>query len=111
MKQYLGEMSSSVVGELIKSQLMIESEDMNHLLRLGERIGKLYTDDGLPIDIALQSPSIPSDSRLLVLYGACKWLIEHKRRSGATEKAIERQRMVNRRAIESFINFGECKIY
>lgn len=111
MKQYLGEMSPSVVGELIKSQLMIDSENMDHILRLGERIGKLYTDDGLPIDIALQSPYIPSDNRLLVLHGACKWLIEHKRRSGATEKAIERQRAVNRRAIESFINYGECKIY
>lgn len=111
MKQYLGEMSSSVIGHLIQSHTTTTSENMDHILRLGERIGKLYTDDGLPIDIALQSPSIPSENRLLVLHGACKWLIEHKRRSGATEKAIERQRAVNRRAIESFINYGECKIY
>jgi hypothetical protein len=49
--------------------------------------------------------------KLQVLNGACEWFIEHKRLSGATEKAVERQRQANRKMVEDFLATGESGVY
>lgn len=83
---------------------------------LGKQIGRLYTDHGLPLDMALDKldakwPGITKDQKVLVLYGACQWFIEHKRNSGASEKAIERQRNLNAKIIADYIKTGETQVY
>lgn len=82
---------------------------------LGVEIGKLYTDYGLPIDIALSElkkrKKIKQGEMLAVIAGACDWLIEHRRASGAPEKAIERQRKLNRQMVERFLKIGEVGVY
>lgn len=79
--------------------------------QLGLQIGKLYTDMGFPIDMALVRLEIPYKRKILVLHGALQWLIQHKRNSGAGDKAIERQRKTNRDAMERFINKKETGLY
>lgn len=83
----------------------------NNLQELGIEIGKLYTDHGLPVDMALQRLELSKEEKLPVLDGCCQWFISHKRNSGATEKSIERQRKANRKIVEDFIKTGEVGIY
>jgi hypothetical protein len=81
----------------------------------GTKIGRLYTDDGLPIDFGLRELekklTMTEDQKLLVIHGACGWLVEHKRNSGATEKSIERQRKLNRDMLRRFLTKGEVGAY
>lgn len=80
-------------------------------IALGKRLGRLLTDHGLPVDMSLSRIDVPDRKKLAVVNGICQWLIEHKRRSGATEKAIDRQRKQNAEAIDRFINTGETGLY
>ena len=88
-------MNHEAICKLLNSKTKIGAEEM---VDLGIIVGKLYTDHGLPIDIALdhleKKRTITKEQQLLVLDGACQWLIEHKRNSGADERSIERQRGV-----------------
>lgn len=87
------------------------------LFDMGIKIGKLYTDFGLPIDMGIdhlvKNNWLPDDKRckVQVLFGAQNWLIEHRRNSNATDKAIERQRKSNRQTMDAFIKTGESGIY
>lgn len=85
------------------------------LVKMGEDIGKLYTDFGLPVDMALseldKKGNFTREHKLAIIDGTCRWLIQHKRNSGATEKAIERQRKANRAMLESFYKTGETGVY
>jgi hypothetical protein len=87
------------------------SDNGDQFQKLGVEIGKLYSDHGLPIDMALDRMPYGKDAKLAILHGVCQWLIEHKRNSGAGEKAIERQRATNRRMIADFIRTGETGVY
>lgn len=96
------------VEEILFSKVQPNSE---RLQELGIEIGKLYTNHGLPIDIAFDKLPHTKEEKLSILDGACQWFIEHKRNSGATEKAIERQRIANRKMLEDFISKGEVGVY
>ena len=94
--------------EVLLSKVQPGSKELQEL---GVKIGKLYTDHGLPIDMALDRLPHSKEQKLSILDGACQWFIEHKRNSGATEKAIERQRTTNRKMIEDFVKKGETGVY
>lgn len=96
------------VGSILESKVQPFSNDLQEL---GIEIGKLYTDHGLPIDIALDELSYTKEQKISILDGASQWLIEHKRNSGASDKSIERQRQANRKMMEDFITKGETGIY
>lgn len=85
------------------------------LVEYGRSIGKLYTDFGLPIDMALaevdKKQKTSKLQKLAMIQGSCEWLIQHKRNSGATERSIDRQRKANRNMIESFWKTGETGAY
>lgn len=85
----------------------------NHELQeMGKEVGRLYTDHGLPIDMALDKlTGYSHEQKLSILDGVCQWFIEHKRNSGATDKAIERQRKTNRKMLEDFVKTGETGVY
>lgn len=87
------------------------SKDDGSLQELGIKIAKLYTDHGYPIDMSLDKLDHSRIQNIAILFGAQQWLIEHKRNSGATDKAIERQRKSNRETMKSFIETGETGIY
>jgi hypothetical protein len=101
-----------VVGALLAAKTLGNSPELE---ALGVEIGKLYTDHGLPVDIALSELNkkrpLSSGQKLLVLDGACQWLIQHKRNSGATEESIERQRQTNRELLRRFLTKGEVGVY
>lgn len=79
---------------------------------IGTFIGKLYTDRGFPPDMALDElTNLSKPQKLAVLFGCCSWLVQHKRNSQATEKAIERQRKQNREALHRFVATGEAGLY
>lgn len=95
----------STLGELVSATLDRE------LVELGRKIGRIYTDHGLPIDIALDRLDYSKEQKLAIINGICEWLIEHKRNSRATDKAIERQRTQNVKMVEAFIKTGETGVY
>lgn len=98
----------SVLQQLIQSKSQPNSKELQEL---GVKVGKLYTNQGFPIDMALARLDYTKEQKLSILDGACQWLIEHKRNSGATEKSIERQRKANQIMVEDFINKGETGVY
>lgn len=88
--------------------------DKETFLEFGTAVGKLYTDHGLPLDMAMDKVKERGYSelqQLLIVQGACGWFVEHKRLSGAPEKAIERQRGVNRNILTNFVKGKETGIY
>lgn len=88
------------------------ASDKDHRLQdIGKRIGQIYTDHGLPIDMALERLDMTKQQKLAVLSGAQNWLIEHRLNSNATDTALERQRKANRDALHRFIKSGETGIY
>lgn len=97
------------MSEVLKGLLGVASD--KDMVALGIQVGKLYTDHGLPIDMALDRLDLTKDQKLAVLHGVCQWLIEHKRNSGATEKSLDRQRATNVRMVEDFIKTGETGVY
>lgn len=101
-----------IAGILLESLTQKES---GLLKSMGLKIGRLSTDHGLPLDVSMKqlekSTQYDLGKRLVILHGALSWLLEHKRKSGATEKAIARQRVSNRKAIESYAHTGEVGIY
>jgi|SRR5688572_23167392 len=98
----------SALASLTAAKVQSGSQDLQNL---GVKIGKLYTDHGFPIDMALERLNMSKERKLAVLDGACQWFIEHRRNSGATDKAIERQRKTNRKMIEDFVKTGETGVY
>ena len=85
--------------------------DNGQLRELGEKIGRLYTDKGFPVDMALDRLPYTHEQKIAILNGALGWLIEHRRNSGATDKAIDRQRATNRDIMGRFINNQETGLY
>lgn len=101
-------MSSAVLPQLLKG---FAHPYRKELIEFGIEVNKLYTDHGLPLDITLNRLEHPQDQKLIILEGACEWLVQHKRNSGATEKAIERQRVANRNMLEAFAKGKELGVY
>lgn len=95
-------------ASLIASKVQPFSKELQ---KTGIVIGKLYTDHGFPLDMSLARLEYTKEQKVSILDGASQWLIEHKRMSGATEKAIERQRKANRKMLEDFIKKGETGAY
>lgn len=87
--------------------------DHDHKLQdLGIEIGKLYTDRGLPVDIALDRLKQYSEiQKLAIIHGVCRWLMAHKRNSGAGDKSIDRQMIANNKMIHDFLSKGEVGVY
>lgn len=101
-------MTDSALGTILGAMTKPGYADLE---KLGVSLGKLYTDRGFPLDMALDKLDLPKDAKLAVINGACGWFIEHKRRSGATDKAVERARATNREILERFYLTGEVGIY
>lgn len=99
---------ADTLGVLIDAETQANNQELR---ALGVQIGKLYTDHGLPLDMALERLPYTKMQKVSVLDGALGWLIEHRRNSGANDKAIERQRHANRRIMETFISMGETGVY
>lgn len=98
-----------VAGSLVEAYAAEPNRD--ELIETGKQIGKIYTDHGFPIDMALEKLPYTKTRKLLVLFGAQNWIIEHKRNSGATEKALDRTRDSNKLATERFLQTGESGAY
>lgn len=98
---------NNILGSLINSKVNSPS----HYKDLGIKIGKLYTDMGYPVDMSLDGLDYTKEDKIAILDGVCQWLIEHKRNSGASDKAIERQRKANTKMVENFIKKGETGVY
>lgn len=99
---------NEALTKILKAKTQLGAND---LFEFGVKIGKLYTDHGLPIDMALEELEMTKEKKTSVLDGSLWWLVEHRRQSGATEKAIERQRKANREAMRAFLDTGETGIY
>lgn len=99
----------AVLGELIGAYATNPNHDQ--LFDFGVDVGKIYTDHGLPIDMALDKIQYPRESKILILHGALWWLVEHRRNSSATDKALDRQRKNNREVMRSFLKTGETGVY
>lgn len=81
------------------------------MVELGEKIGRLYTDKGFPVDMALARMNFGKERKLSIILGVCNWLIQHKRNSGATEKILEKQRKYNREMTYRFMRTNETGAY
>lgn len=99
---------------MLEQLLKAEQNSTTHYKEIGIKIGKLYTDFGLPIDMAMGHESIHSlakSQRVCILSAALWWLVEHKWLSNATEESIQRQRNANKEIMRRFMKTGEVGIY
>lgn len=96
---------------VISTREKLQDNQDEELEKIGVEIGKLYTNLGFPIDMTLDRLDMSQQEKLSVIDGCCQWFIEHKRNSGAGEKAIDRQRKANRKMVEDFLKNGEVGIY
>lgn len=97
-----------IIGSLLQAKSQPGAEE---LFEMGIKVGKLYTDQGFPVDMSLDTIKCTKEQKMQVLFGALNWLIQHRRNSGATDKAIDRQRASNVEAMARFIETGETGIY
>jgi hypothetical protein len=87
------------------------AQDDGYLNDIGIKVGKLYTDHGLPIDMALDRLPHDFEQKIVILNSALSWLVEHRRNSGATDKAVDRQRKANREIMARFLKTKETGAY
>lgn len=87
------------------------SHNAKELSDVGLNVGKFYTDKGLPLDISLSKLDYSREDKAVILSGALWWLVEHRRESGATEAALNRQRATNVKIMDNFIKKGEAGVY
>ena len=88
------------------------TQPAHHALHnLGVMVGKMYTDHGLPVDMSLKRLNYSKQEKISILDGVCSWMIQHKKNSGATDKAIERQKLSNKTVMDHFISSGESGLY
>jgi hypothetical protein len=102
------------VSELIDlvAELSQEPDKKIAIEDMGDKIGRLYTDHGFPIDMSFDRlPHECEKYKPYILFCAQQQMLEHKRMSGATEKAIEQTRTNNRKIMQQFIKTGEVGIY
>lgn len=92
-----------VAGEVFKAL----DGSSKELLEMGRAIGRLYTDHGLPVDMAFDRLVLTRKEKIVVLVGVHEWLIEHRRQSQATPKALERLEKSNRAVMQHFLKTGE----
>lgn len=79
---------------------------------IGYKIVEFYTQRGLPIDMALNTlHNLTKEDKTLIVYYIGEALIEHKVRSNAGEKAIDKQRRQNAKTLGRFLSTGETMIY
>lgn len=97
-----------ILGELLETLNTTASKELEEL---GLLVGRAYTDHGLPIDMALDRLSLTKTQKVVVLMSAQGWIVQHKRNSGATDKAIDRTRKTNLEAMTRFIHTNETGIY
>lgn len=105
-----------VLAELLKAEQSVPPATKKELEDMGLHVGKTYTDHGLPIDMALDQldkrfPGLTRYSKVIILNAALGWLIEHRRNSAATEKALDRQRKNNRETMRRYLESGEAGLY
>lgn len=98
----------NVIGLLLEASQQANAQPLHDM---GVGVGRLYTDHGLPIDMALAKLELSKEETIQVLNGALWWLVEHRRQSGATPKAVDRQRKANRQIMERFLQTGETGVY
>lgn len=99
------------MNPLVKLTDVVRLKNFDSLSNKGMKLGQLYTNHGLPLDIIFDKVRINNIEKIAMLFGAHEWLIIHKRQSGASEAAIDRQRKANSESITRFINKGEVGIY
>ena len=104
-------MSDTTLRQTVRA--VINLPNRSRLIDFGRTLGRLYTDNGLPIDIAMDElpEGTTIDEKTVILVGVGEWLIEHKRKSGATEAAIERQRKANVKMLADYQAKGEVGLY
>lgn len=102
----------SLLGELLKAKTHPKS---GWYEKLGIEIGKLYSNKGFPVDMSLDLLKkrfrLNLQQELLIVHGVAQWLVEHKRLSGAPEKAIERQRTQNNQHLNKILQGKEIGLY
>jgi len=102
--------------ELILEKIVESLSNPNraYLEEQGTWVGKLYTDKGLPLDISiaeLRKRNTSEDDMFVIIEGALTWFVQHKRNSGATEKALNRQREQNNKIMAAFLAGKETGLY
>lgn len=99
------------MGVNLLGTILVSVTSYPSLTAVGTTVGKLYTDHGLPIDMALSRLPYSHEQKIAILDGVFNWIIEHKHNSGASEKNLERQRQSNQKAMLRFINSKDTEAY
>lgn len=102
-----------LIGHILDAQEKCR-DDLEYLENNGKKIGELYTDYGLPIDISFDQPQVkalPKEYKIILLNSALNHMIQHRKNSNATDSSIEKARKSNREFLANFIKNGEVGVY
>ena len=102
--------------ELILEKIIesLSNPNRKRLEEEGTWVGRLYTDKGLPLDMSiaeLRKRNFTEDDIFIIVEGALTWFVQHKRNSGATDKALNRQREQNSKTMSAFLAGRETGLY
>lgn len=82
---------------------------------IGNKMFVMYTQHGLPPDMFMDAwnkrEPLPKSAWLVVISEYYGFFLEHRRKSGLSEKYIDKVRRNNREAIQRFIESGELGEY
>jgi len=103
-----------LLGKLIECMQVYKEHNVHTtgLTELGQKMADMKNSTGYPPDRFMERlTSLSSQEKLFVSHIYCVEMINHKRMSGAPEKAIQRTRKHNRQILNRLIDTGELGAY
>lgn len=77
----------------------------------GKQMARFKNEMGFPPDMFLKRLNVDNDTKFLISITYCDEMIEHKRASGAQEKAIDKTRKHNQAILRRLLDKGELGEY
>ena len=95
----------------LSTMLELLPKQTDKTIHLGKEMARFKNELGLPPDMFMAKLHADKDTKILIAMSYCDEMIEHKRASGAQEKAIDRTRKHNRELMTHLIQTGEMGEY
>lgn len=103
------------MSELVGKMIEVYRQRTDEAVKMGKEMARFKNELGFPPDMFLDKLSkthyLDVDDKLWIASSYCDEMIQHKRASGAGEKALDRTRKQNQVILQRLLDTGEMGIY